>query len=293
MDAASMITRNDLPIAQRMRAVFELKQLATEAAVDAICDGIRDESVLLAHECCYGLGQLRNPRALPALRNALSDTSLHPVVRHEAAEAIGAIGDPSDRDFIAQFVDDPAVEVSETCRIALDLFAERDANQSSTSCSGRFQSVDPAPPAAAQPDVGASERVRRWSEELLDTRLPLFERYKAMFALRDDGSPAAVAALCKSFADRSSALFRHEVAYVLGQLQDPLSRDALLAVLQDSSEHEMVRHEAAEALGAIADSDALGILRTHLDDSDQIVKQSCEVALDLYEYWNADRETAA
>ncbi|SPQ98868.1 unnamed protein product (mitochondrion) [Plasmodiophora brassicae] len=276
MDAASMITRNDLPIAQRMRAVFELKQLATEAAVDAICDGIRDESVLLAHECCYGLGQLMNPRALPALRNALSDTSLHPVVRHEAAEAIGAIGDPSDRDFIAQFVDDPAVEVSETCRIALDLFAERDANQST-----------------AQPDVGASERVRRWSEELLDTRLPLFERYKAMFALRDDGSPAAVAALCKSFADRSSALFRHEVAYVLGQLQDPLSRDALLAVLQDSSEHEMVRHEAAEALGAIADSDALGVLRTHLDDSDQIVKQSCEVALDLYEYWNADRETAA
>lgn len=126
----------------------------------------------------------------------------------------------------------PRFQVSETCRIALDLFAERDANQSSTSCSGRFQSVDPAPPAAAQPDVGASERVRRWSEELLDTRLPLFERYKAMFALRDDGSPAAVAALCKSFADRSSALFRHEVAYVLGQLQDPLSRDALLAVLQ-------------------------------------------------------------
>lgn len=40
MDAASMITRNDLPIAQRMRAVFELKQLATEAAVDAICDGM-------------------------------------------------------------------------------------------------------------------------------------------------------------------------------------------------------------------------------------------------------------
>lgn len=57
------------------------------------------------------IGQLMNPRALPALRNALSDTSLHPVVRHEAAEAIGAIGDPSDRDFIAQFVDDPAVEV--------------------------------------------------------------------------------------------------------------------------------------------------------------------------------------
>lgn len=43
-----------------------------------------------------------------------------------------------------------------------------------------------------------------------------------------------------------------QVAYVLGQLQDKSSTDALVKTLMDTSEHPMVRHEAAEALGAIA-----------------------------------------
>ena len=51
-----------------------------------------------------------------------------------------------------------------------------------------------------------------------DQALPLFDRYKAMFSLRNNGSKAAVVALTTAFAD-PSPLFRHEVAYVLGQLQ--------------------------------------------------------------------------
>jgi len=43
--------------------------------------------------------------------------------------------------------------------------------------------------------------------KLLDTQLPLFERYRAMFALRNIGSPAAVDALAAGFSD-DSALFK-------------------------------------------------------------------------------------
>ena len=51
--------------------------------------------------------------------------------------------------------------------------------------------------------------------------------------------------------------------------------------LSDSSEHVMVRHEAAEALGAIGNVDAIPILSEFLHDEHIEVSESCEVALDL------------
>ena len=49
-------------------------------------------------------------------------------------------------------------------------------------------------------------------------------------------------------------------------------------------EYVMVRHEAAEALGAIGDRTALGVLEEFKDDRDLVVAESCEVALDLLEW---------
>ena len=48
----------------------------------------------------------------------------------------------------------------------------------------------------------------------------------------------------------------------------------------------MVRHEAAEALGSIATGEVLPVLQewSVRSDSPQVVKESCIVALDMYEY---------
>ncbi len=46
----------------------------------------------------------------------------------------------------------------------------------------------------------------------------------------------------------------------------------------------MVRHEAAEALGAIASSSCVALLQAHLSDVEPIVADSCAVALDVYEF---------
>ena len=43
-----------------------------------------------------------------------------PMVRHEAAEALGAVGDPSARDILKQYSNDGARDVAETCQLALD-----------------------------------------------------------------------------------------------------------------------------------------------------------------------------
>ncbi len=55
---------------------------------------------------------------------------------------------------------------------------------------GPYLSVDPAPPAEER-DVG------RLREALLDEARPLFDRYRAMFALRDAGGEEAALALAE------------------------------------------------------------------------------------------------
>ena len=110
----------------------------------------------------------------------------------------------------------------------------------------------------------------------------MFQRMQALFALRNIGSSDSVEALSAAFSS-PSALLKHEIAYVMGQMQNPLAIPSLINRLQDTTEDVMVRHEAAEALGAIGDRRALSILEQYRDDSGIVLDESCEVALDLLE----------
>ena len=78
---------------------------------------------------------------------------------------------------------------------------------------------------------------------------------------------------------------RHEIAFVFGQMLSPDSVPALLRVLEDGKESDMVRHEAAEALGGIATPEVLPYLRDWMtrEDSPQVVRESCQVAIDMWE----------
>ena len=104
-----------------MRAVFALRNDGSDAAVDALCAAFSSTSALLRHELAYVLGQMQNPRALPTLWERLADEDEHVMVRHEAAEAMGAIGDARSRSVLQRFLDHPAPEISESCEVALDL----------------------------------------------------------------------------------------------------------------------------------------------------------------------------
>ena len=112
-----------------------------------------------------------------------------------------------------------------------------------------------------------------------------------MFALRDLSSPPdlptavpAIKALASGFSD-ASALFRHEIAFVFGQLSHPASIPSLIDTLSDSAEESMVRHEAAEALGSLGDEEGVeDVLRRFLDDPEQVVRDSVVVALDMADF---------
>ena len=120
----------------------------------------------------------------------------------------------------------------------------------------------------------------------------------------------------------SADTISHEIAYIFGQLCSPYSVPSLLSRLRDPEEDDMVRHEAAEALGGIASDGAdfsvdvddevearddeggnhtaagrdeedeglpeggvLGILREWAvkPDAPVVVRESCQVAIDMWE----------
>jgi len=222
-------------------------------------------------------------------------------------------------------------EVSETCQISVEMLDYRkrntqEVNHSADSDvdggkSSLWKSVDPAPPCG-------QETIDRLKQQLLDKKQSLFQRYRAMFSLRNragaaqkandarkaaavpresssakqaatalDEAVASIQALCDGFDDRS-AVFQHEIAFVMGQLRHPAAITSLQRVLADTARHMMVRHEAAEALGSIAGSggdvekECRRTLERYATDKEphRIVRESCIVALDIADYWTSDEQ---
>ncbi|XP_068089986.1 deoxyhypusine hydroxylase [Hyperolius riggenbachi] len=273
-----VLVDTDSPLPARFRALFTLRNLGGPQAVEWIGRAFSDESALLKHELAYCLGQMRDRSALPVLKTVLQDRNQEPMVRHEAGEALGAIGDPEVLELLKEYSQDPVVEVAETCQLAIRRI-EWLQEHSQVSDDSPYFSVDPAPP-SREKDIPSLRAA------LMNENLPLFERYRAMFALRNIGGKEAVLALADGLKCGSS-LFRHEIGYVLGQMQHEAAIPGLAAALAEMEENPMVRHECAEALGSIAREDCLIALRKYTSDAEQVVRESCEVALDMYDYENS------
>ncbi|KAK4685851.1 deoxyhypusine monooxygenase, partial [Tremellales sp. Uapishka_1] len=300
LKATLLNTSGDTPLHERFRALFMLKAVGGDEVVGIVAEGLKDPSPLLKHELAYVLGQLANPLAVPILETVLvNPASSHcSMVRHEAAEALGALSSESSLPLLRKYMSDPSREVRETCEIAVGKIEwDRSDEGRKRVANPNFPTIDPAP--ASSSSSNTTESIPTLQTILMDTHKPLFERYRAMFALRDFGGDdrEAVRALAEGFADES-ALFRHEIAYIFGQLSSPYSIPSLLSRLRDPKEDDMVRHEAAEALGGIASDGAedpvdqlpeggvLAILREWAVKSDApvVVRESCQVAIDMWEY---------
>ncbi|KAJ3054987.1 deoxyhypusine hydroxylase [Rhizophlyctis rosea] len=281
LEAELCNTDGTVPLHKRFRALFTLKSLADAPAVDIIDKAFVDPSALLKHELAYVLGQMRNPHALICLERVLRDQQEDPMVRHEAAEAIGAISKEDSLPLLEEYAKDDSRVVRETCELAIAKIkfeAKKAAGEESEDASA-YTSVDPAPPVPKK----AEKSTAQLREQLLDTTVSLFDRYRAMFALRNRGDVESVLALAEGLND-DSALFRHEIAYVFGQMQHPASVPALIKSLTNTTEEGMVRHECAEALGSIATPEVFPVLKQFATDENIVVRDSCIVGLDMFEH---------
>jgi len=274
-EVGKALNDSSLPLAARFRALFVLRNLKDDRSVEWIGKAFVDPSALLKHELAYCLGQMQNPSAIPKLIEVLEDKKQEPMVRHEAGEALGAIGEKSVIDILKKYAKDESPEVAETCELAYQRieWVHREGKDTNSP----YDSVDPTPSSTIN-DVNQLKSI------LIDPSQPLFERYKAMFTLRNINTDDSILALGQGLHCPDSALFRHEVAYVLGQIQSPLSVKDLAIGLKNPSENCMVRHECAEALGSIATEEAEALVKEYAKDIDQVVRESCVVAIDMSEY---------
>lgn len=106
MEALLCNTSGKVPLSERFRILFTLKNIADDRSVEIIGKGnwshhrlfqriylisdhfsiialTDDDSALLKHELAYCLGQTGNLTAIPTLNQVLQNTTEHEMVRHE------------------------------------------------------------------------------------------------------------------------------------------------------------------------------------------------------------------
>lgn len=282
------------PIESRYQALFFAKTCAPSPAefVALLSQTLTLEtSCLMRHEICYVLGQSGEVSVVPLLKKVLHDESEDEITRHEAVEALAALDVAELPEELKRYQSTREIFplLADTCELALEgLIQKNDPKMCGCIDSvkiegGRFKSKDPAKGKsnATLSDVPSLEN------SLLDESASLFARYEAMFTLRDLGLSAGIARALE--ADSSSPCLRHELCFVLAQLEDENTSAVLLSKLEDPSEHGVVRHEAAIALSGTDDGGGAvnEALHKHLRDPDPLVHESCAAALSTIAYWDA------
>jgi deoxyhypusine monooxygenase len=118
-----LLVNQATPMKARYRALFTLKNIGGKDAIKNISKGFQDPSALLKHECAYCLGQMQDPSAIETLIQVLKNKAEDPMVRHEAGEALGAIGINSKEvlNALNEFAKDSHAEVAETCQCKIQI----------------------------------------------------------------------------------------------------------------------------------------------------------------------------
>lgn len=137
--------------------------------------------------------------------------------------------------------------------------------------SGDFDALEKMEWAFSKSDVGYISKV-------LDSRPSILLRIHGVCMLADMKREDAIPALARALREDPSPLVRHEAAFAMGQLEFK-SGVPLLIEAMAKDESVLVRHESAVALGSIGDERARPGLMSALEDVDEDVRLSAEVAL--------------
>lgn len=107
---------------------------------------------------------------------------------------MGAIGDSSVISILKEFVNDPIIEVAETCQLSLKRleWLNDTKNKDLNLSENPYASVDPAPPAETMD-------IQNLTNTLLNENASLFDRYRAMFSLRNLRTKESAVSLSKGF----------------------------------------------------------------------------------------------
>lgn len=268
--AIEVVKSGETGVSTKMRALFFLRGLDTPEAALGLQECLTGTSVLLDHEIAYILGQMKQSVSVPFLFGLIEDSAVDDIVRHEAVEALGNFEDPSLVSRLEKYLNDPSEIVRESAVLAIRKLEEVTSGDGRYSGLSKYYSRDPAFPFEGT----FEEAIKAFDSKNIE------DKYRAIFYFRDLNTKESVGMLAKGFRD-SSDLLKHEIAYVLGQMRNPLATDALVEVLENEGEAAIVRHEAAEALGNIGTDRARECLEKYLDSDIDILRESACVGLGI------------
>jgi deoxyhypusine monooxygenase len=303
LDKLREILLNDMEsIRLRTGALFKLRTIGNMEAVKILEEALVKEksSDLLRHEICYCFGQMietqENKEEIQKFlyNEVFEDPKKYAsIVLHEAAEALGNINSENNVKLLERFLNYEDDIIQETCVMSVE-----NINWMNNTKNGQTEGLDklklhhktndPAPPFNFKQEAYSS--VEKIKTILHNESESLFNRYRALFTLREFDNEEAVQALCdcfnKNLKTRFSPLFKHEVSFILGQMCEKAKSalEFLELVLKDEEEDPIVRHETALTLGEITKSKTL--LEEYTKHKNQLISESCEIALDFVDYWN-------
>ena len=222
-------------IRTRMNSLFRLRTIGTVPCILALEEALIKEksSDLLRHEVCYVFGQMtsteENKKEIQTFltKEVFEDPyKYNPIVLHEAAEALGNINFEFNKTLLNKFIDSPLEIIKETCEISIE-----NLNWMNLTKNGEteglhqvnliYKTNDPAPPFNFKKETKYSD-LDFLSKLMHDPSETKFNRYRAIFTLRELNNDGAVKVLCQCFNKEMkhifSPLFKHEVCFIFGQM---------------------------------------------------------------------------
>lgn len=283
----------------RMSSLFQMRTNGSFEAIKALEKAflMEPKSDLIRHEICYVFGQMvSNEKNIQEIEKFCNEEIFNypekwaSIVLHEAAEALGNISDNNNLELLKRFSNYKDDIIKETCLLSIENVEWLNkTEQGKTEGLDResdcrmYNSNDPAPPFNYKKDSKYADM--NYLRELLFGE-DLFNKYRVLFTLRNIASAEAIDLMSECFSDKFTALFKHEVAFVLGQMAKTAKKalSKLELVLQDENESNIVRHETALALGELSETKEL--LDKYSSHEDLLVAESCIFATDFVDFWN-------
>ncbi|HYE34770.1 NACHT domain-containing protein [Methylocaldum sp.] len=252
-------------------AAWALGELKDPRTLDALLQALGDEKQDVRWAAASALGQLKDPRTLDALLQALGDEKED--VRWAAARALGELKDPRTLDALLQALGDEKEDVRSAAVWALGELKDPRALDALLQALGDENQDVRWLAAQALGELKDPRALDALLQALGDEKENV--RSAAARALGKLKNPRALDALLRAVADEAADV-RWAAAAAFGELKDPRALDALLQALAD--EKENVRRAAARALGELKNPRALDALLRAVADEDADMRWAAAAA---------------
>jgi deoxyhypusine monooxygenase len=196
------------------KAVYFLKKLSTAEAIAVMIEILCKKKGVppaIRQEIANALGLIGTvANCGTTLSRILEDETDNLLVRFECARSLGVIGDQSFLKVLNDFSGDSKQHVAETCTVAAEFINWKlNVNKEDVP----LTSLDPAPPFPVH-----NKTSDELQEILLNTNETLFNRLRALVSLRNLATEESALKLLEGFKDKSSVIFRVELALAVGQM---------------------------------------------------------------------------